>query len=409
MKVHKFAFIFTILLIVGSGSILAQTTRIYGNLSLYYENVGAMSNASAGDKGSPGEFDYAHLHIMMQSDVSDKVRAYINLEGTDNIEVRNYWGEYIFSNWLRLRVGKIYRPFGQFNEILDAHPTYLGMEPPELFDEDHLMLPKTGKIMIHGGTGIGNNFLTYSYMLDSDENMLSSNNEETTLSHSWDINYSMMNDRIMIGHSGFLANEANGSATPIGTGSPSTGVLPWMSSDKYNVFGAYFTVNIGAFTFKGAYWAANHDAVRNASSVALVYSNTKLNSAQIENFYGKNYAGTGNAEDVIRKAKFNVSTYYLRVGYTIPKGKIPFINAEVTPYAFLDFYSNPETIASKDWGGDNEAGIADDGKFYKPTIGISIRPGDNLALKIDGSAHIQKIDGQWINYKELRIDLSFIF
>ncbi|UCC41011.1 MAG: hypothetical protein JSV96_06150, partial [Candidatus Aminicenantes bacterium] len=176
-----------------------------------------------------------------------------------------------------------------------------------------------------------------------------------------------------------------------------------------NVLGAYFTANIGAFTFKGAYWTASHDAVRNADSVALIYSNTTLNSAQIENFYGKNYAGTGSAEDVIREAKFNVSTYYLRVGYTIAKGKIPFINAEVTPYAFWDFYSNPETIASKDWGGDNEAGIADDGKFYKPTIGVAIRPGDNVALKIDGSAHIQKIDGQWVNYKELRIDLSFIF
>jgi len=409
MKIHNFAIIFTILLIFASGSILAQTTKIYGNFSLHYENVGAMSNTPAGDKGSPGEFDYAHFYIMMQSDVSDKVRAYINLTGVGSMKVQSYWGEYIFSNWLRLRVGKIYRPFGQFNEILNAEPLYLGLEPPELFDKDHLMLPQTGKIMIHGGTNISNNFLKYSYMLDSDENMLSSNNEEMTLSHSWDINYSMMNDRIAIGHSGFIANEANGSATPIGTGSPRGGVLPWMNSDKYHALGAYFTANVGAFTFKGACWNASHNAVRNANAVDLIYKNTELNSAQIENFYGRNYTGTGNAEDVIRKVEYNVSTYYLRIGYTIPNGKIPLINSDVTLYAFWDFYSNPETIASKEWGGDNEAGIADDGKFHKPTIGVAIRPDDNLALKIDGSAHIQKIDGQWVNYKEIRFLLSFMF
>ena len=45
MKVHKFAFIFAILLIVGSKSVLAQTAKIYGNLSLYYEKVWAMSDA----------------------------------------------------------------------------------------------------------------------------------------------------------------------------------------------------------------------------------------------------------------------------------------------------------------------------------------------------------------------------
>ena len=42
----------------------------------------------------------------------------------------------MFSDHFKLRTGKIYRPFGQFNELLDAVPTYLGMEPPELFDKD---------------------------------------------------------------------------------------------------------------------------------------------------------------------------------------------------------------------------------------------------------------------------------
>ncbi len=380
--------------------------RVYGYLSLYYENVGTLSNAPSGTKSDPGEFDYANLNIMMESNITDKVRAYINLRGTGDIEVRNYWGEYIFSDKLKLRAGKIYRPFGQFNEKLDAVPTYLGMEPPELFDKDHLMLPRVGKMMLHGGTMVGNNFLRYAYMLDSDENMLSAGNDEITLSHSWDLRMSMLNDKLEIGHSGFVANEQNGPATGLGDGSPRTGVLPWMASDKYNVLGAYMTAKLGKLTVKGAYWVANHDAVRNADLVATLYQSTSLNDMQVDNFYGANYAGAGAAGDVISAADFKVSTYYIRLGYTIPKGKLPF---ELTPYAFLDWYSNPETVASKTWGGDNEAGVADDGKFSKPTFGFAIRPNPFMALKIDGSAHMYKHNGEDVNYKEIRMDLSFIF
>jgi len=397
MKALKFSLIVLAMTIFITASAVAQKDfNIYGYLSLYYENV----------EGDPGEFDYAHLNIMMQSNVSDNVRAYINLAGTGGLEVRNYWGEYVFNDKLKLRAGKIYRPFGQFNELLDAIPTYLGMEPPELFDKDHLMLPRTGKLMLHGGTSIGNNFLKYAYMMDSDENMLSASDEGVTLSHSWDVKFSLLNDNLLIGHSGFLANETNGSATGVGEGSPRTGVLPWMSSDKYNVLGAYLTAKVGGFTLKGAYWNSSHNAVRDAESVAQIYQNTSLNASQIENFYGANYAGDYSAADVVTDADFNVSTYYIRLGYTIPKGKFPLINAEITPYAFLDCYTNPETIASKDWGGDAEAGVADNGRFYKPTVGIAIRPTYNMALKIDGSSHMQ--DGA-DNYKELRVDLSFMF
>jgi len=32
-----------------------------------------------------------------------------------------------------------------------------------------------------------------------------------------------------------------------------------------------------------------------------------------------------------------------------------------------------------------------------------------MALKIDGSSHIQKINGESVNYKEIRVDMSFMF
>lgn len=381
-----------------------ENLTIYGYLSLYFENVGPLSNDPSDEKGDPGEFDYANLNVMLQSNVSDNVRAFVNLAGTSGLEVKNYWGEYVVSDKIKIRAGKIYRPFGQFNELLDAVPTYLGMEPPELFDKDHLMLPRVGKIMLHGGTDVGENYLTYAYMLDSDENMLASNNEELSLSHSWNLKFSMMNDNLVFGHSGFLANEVNGSATGVGEGSPRTGVQPWMSSDKYNVMGAYATFKSNGITLKGAYWTSNHDAVRDADGVATIFNNTSLLDRQIENFYGSGYAGDGSSTDVVTAASYTVSTYYLRVGYTFS-----FKGVELTPYAFIDSYTNPETIASKTWGGDAEAGVSDDGSFTKPTYGIAIRPTYNVALKIDGSSHIQEIGGESVKYNEVRMDLSYLF
>jgi len=51
------------------------------------------------------------------------------------------------------------------------------------------------------------------------------------------------------------------------------------------------------------------------------------------------------------------------------------------------WYSNPETIAKKKYGGDNEAGAADDGVFYKSTVGLVYRPAPEVAIKFDQSFH----------------------
>ena len=141
---------------------LRAEVNLYGYFSLYYENVGAYSNQPSDDKGDPPAFDYANLIVMINSQITDHIRGFISLKGASDFDVSTYWGEYEFQPWLKLRTGKLYRPFGLYNELLDAVPTYLGMEPPELFDKDHLMLPRYGKIMLHGGASIGPDFLKYA-------------------------------------------------------------------------------------------------------------------------------------------------------------------------------------------------------------------------------------------------------
>ncbi len=79
------------------------------------------------------------------------------------------------------------------------------------------------------------------------------------------------------------------------------------------------------------------------------------------------------------------------------------------PYAFFDGLSNPEVIASKTYGGDNEAGIADDGRFSKISLGLVYRPINQVAVKMDVSSHSQRFNGEVVTYPEVRLNVSFGF
>ena len=249
--------------------------KMYGYFSINYEDV-----AETPDGGNdPGEFSYPHLNLMFSSKISDEFRIYMNLAGDDaeGVEVRNYWGEYIHSDMFKIRMGEVYRPFGLFNEKLDAVPTYLGIEPPELFDGDHLMLPRTGILMIHGSVPMGNNLAKYAVMTGNKEVI------DTGKPVSWDLNLNFGQD-LTIGTSGYYSKEP-GSPIGVGDGSPPGGILPWMASDEYTVLGGYAKYKHGNFTLKAAYWTANHDAVRDPDAVsALAASGTYLNKRQRERF-----------------------------------------------------------------------------------------------------------------------------
>ena len=192
-----------------------------------------------------------------------------------------------------------------------------------------------------------------------------------------------------------------------------------MASDKYTVFGGYVKTQWSAFTVKAAYWTADHKAVRDPEQVAeLVYAD--LNDRQTQRFGLATYDPLTAADDysmINTTANYTISTYYLRLGYTIPGGTIKGVNWEITPFVFWDYYENPETVGSKGFGGDNEAGVSDDGKFTKPTIGVAVKPLANVTFKIDASSHLYKwtdpdnvsAGSQNVHYEEVRFDLSYFF
>src|SRR5690606_18780736 len=101
---------------------------------------------------------------------------------------------------------------------------------------------------------------------------------------------------------------------------------------------------------------------------------------------------------------YTVQTWYVRAGYNLNTSI-----GQMVPYLFVDWMSHPENIRNKQFGGDDEAGLADDGTFWKPSIGIVYRPLPAVAIKLDGSYHSQKINNRQVTYPELRIDFSFAF
>ena len=399
LKNRSILIILAILFLITPCLFAQSNINMYGYFSVNYEQVGKLPD---GEK-PVGEYSYPHMNLMLQSSLTDEFRVYVNMagDGANEINLRNFWGEYTIRDYFKIRVGKIYRPFGIYNEKLDATPTYLGIEPPELFDNDHLLVPRTNEVMLHGRIPFGANTVKYSFMTGNKEVIDSGKNA------SWDLNVDFSN-KVTIGTSGYYSNE-KGSPKAIGEGSPDGGILPWMAQDKNTSLGGYLQSKLNKLTVKAAYWVANHDATRDAAGVLDLYHSTYLNERQMSRFGLDQYEATGNINSISTVGDYTIKTWYLRLGYTIPGGTIQNIKWDIIPYAFWDYYENPETIASKTYGGDNEAGVSDDGKFAKPTIGIALKPSYKVAIKLDASTHLYQWNGEDAHYEEVRFDVSFFF
>jgi hypothetical protein len=396
-----------ILLVCIAEPVCAQVeTDVYGYFAFRYENVwnepALDSGGNTYDQSAPGETDIPFVNIMMQSQLDEQFKAFVNLNGggADTIDVRNVWGEYSGSEQCNIRIGKMYRKFGLYNEILDAVPTYIGIEPPELFDSDHLIVSRTTDLMFHGRYQYEAGTIYYSISTDDGEG---SRNNGETLPIGADVNYRFGDDDNVIGLSGYTSGGDTGSDVGVGEGSPKSGVLPWMERDAFKVIGGYFESTAGELVFQAAYWHAEHKAVRDPASVVAVINGASPNTAQLRRFLIDPSGAVAEA-NVNTNGDYDVDTYYVRAGYSIESEK-----GEFVPYIQWDWYKNEETIASKGWGGDNEAGVADDGEFSKATIGIVYRPIPKVAVKLDGSSHFYDFNGKSESYPEIRFDVSYIF
>ena len=384
--------------------------KIYGFIDAYFEKV---ANTPARDPNDPTqtiyetnpyEFDVLNANIMIQGSIFGRHRFFLNLAapgsgsmGVDKtIAVRNAWVETpLLPGYLSVRAGKTYRRFGLYNEILDAVPTFIGIEPPELFDPDHLMLTRTTNLMLFGSAAFGSVVLNYAATTGNDERA------SGAFPVGLDV-YLEYNSWLRLGTSFYTTG---GDAQPtfgVGEGPPRGGVADWMERDEFVVFGGYVQVqHDSGLILQAEYWQAQHDGTRDAGSLQLLAASGTLNPAQLARFFVDGDPDAGERLD----ASYTVRTAYARLGYELALGE----HASLTPYLQVDYYSNPETVAAKSLGGDNEAGLSDDGAFQKYTVGSVIRPVPQVALKVDGSAHVQEFNGKTEWYPELRLSFSFLW
>ena len=388
-------------------------TKVYGFIDAHLEKVAA---TPAGVDGSgdtvmasnPAEWDIPNLVVMVQGNYAAKFRYFLNLQApgagsvTDDegLVVRNAWVEApLYGDWLTMRFGKTYRRFGLYNELLDAVPTYNAIEPPELFDKDHLLLTRTTNLMFHGKVGSGENFLAYALQTGADER------EKDQVPLGVDVRFSRAG-LFTVGSSFYTTGGKAVPSRAVGDGSPRGGVINWMAQDEYMAYGAFAQAYVAGLTIEVEGWQATHDGVRDPASIVALDQAGALNARQFERFFGDACApGACIESDVITEAKYEVTTGYVGLAYDLFFAK----TGGITPYGRLDFYDNPETIAEKDFGGDDEAGLADDGQFIKSTVGVIWRPNPAVAFKVDGSTHTQQFNGESITYPEIRISLSYLW
>jgi hypothetical protein len=390
------------------------TARLYGFIDARFEKSEAQpalddAGNTIGEKQA-AEFDIPGFNVMLQGRIYGRYRYYLNLTAPGSgsptedstIDLRNAWVEFpIYRDFFNFRVGKTYRRFGLYNEILDAVPTYIGIEPPEMFDKDHLMLTRTTNAMLNGTIVSGSTALSYAMMTGNDERA------GAQLPFGADLRFDFA-DQLELGGSYYSSNGNAGPTTDVGGGVPKGGVAQWMEKDQFQVYALFAQLTAGGVTAQAEFTRAHHEAVRDPGrTFALILDDdgnpTNPNGLipnQLRRF-GLDGA-TPTEDDVVTDVTYNVTAIYGRVGYEF---KIPY-GWTLTPYAQIDYYINPEIINEKDFGGDNEAGLSDDGKIYKYTLGVVARPVRFVAIKLDGSAHGANFNGGYYNYNEVRASFS---
>jgi hypothetical protein len=237
------------------------------------------------------------------------------------------------------------------------------------------MITRTTNLMLLGAYVKDVHTLAYSLTTGADERK----NFQVPL--GVDVNYNYEHT-FKIGVSYY---DSLGKAKPgvtVGQGSPKGGVAGWMAEDKYRVLDTYAQIVHGPWIAQLEYAIAWHDAKRDpVATLQLADPSAHLSPAQYRRFFTDPFDDVPPmATDVIPAAVYTVHAGFLRLGHELRGGKL-------TPYLQLDYYKNPEIVPIEEFGGDNEAGYDDRGRFFKGALGVKYRPLPPIALKVEYSSH----------------------
>lgn len=380
------------------------TGRLYGFVESRFNMTTPEPNGNVRADGSvsraPAAKDLAvpAFHIMAQGSLYSRYRYYFNLAAPDAdspshdaaLGVRNAWLEAsIFGDYLSVRVGKLYRRFGLYNEILDTTPSFIGIEAPVFLSGNRPMLTRTTNAMIHGKVSSGSSTLSYAVTGGKDE----ASANDGVFSPGFDLNYDW-DSTILVGTSYYTtAGRVLPSTTP-GAGSPAGGVAPWMQQDSYQVYGGYARVNLGSFQLHGEGWISPHKATRDAAAVQVL----NQSAADFSDVNRARLAGT----DV----NYTYTTFDVRASYTfeVGKGADPI---EITPYVDYQYIRNQESIADQAYGGDGQPGESPRGTAMHNRLGAVIKPVPQVAFKVEGTHAMYDYGTHYASDEELWLSLSY--
>jgi len=140
--------------------------------------------------GDPnGSFDADLFDLVLNFQVTDKIRVSTGLtwehgaateDGFGNVAVEYAFVEYAFSDLMKVRVGKMFIPFGIYNEIHTAKPAFLSVKEPastnkaeRIVDDAFRFYPRWGAgIAVHGDGVIGERGFSYDVFLSNGDQMV---------------------------------------------------------------------------------------------------------------------------------------------------------------------------------------------------------------------------------------------
>ena len=366
--------------------------RLYGLADANWEYV-ADAPAGVDDRGKTiwdgggTELEVPDVIVILKGNLFGRLGYFLNFtapssgsDGGEGVQLRNAWVEApILEDRVVVRVGKLNRRLGLYSEILDVVPTFVGIQPPDLFSPSRVILTPTTNLMVHGAFSVSAAQLSYAVTAGNDERT------EGALQLGADINVTV--GEFKVGTALF----ASGGSTPTGQGDPAHGAVTWMAEDRYVAYGGYVELTPGNWVVQAEYWRADHHAVRDSESVTAL-ADGDLNARQMLRFFNSGNPSNGITDPEIH---YTVQTAYLRAGYQLPVGR----QSSVTPYVQGDFYMNPEIFDA----------TADDGAFLKYTMGAIVRPVPGIALTLDGGAHQLQYNDGTILYPEARISFSYLW
>ena len=175
--------------------------------------------------------------------------------------------------------------------------------------------------------------------------------------------------------------------------------------DKFNVYGSYMRLAHLGFNLDLEYWSSSHKAERDIEQIQALEAATYLNPTQLQRFGLDGITGDSSASDSIPlQTNYTVSSYLMRLAYTW-ETEFGF----VTPYINYDYYKNPETIAAKEFGGDEKAGRSQDGKFEKFSFGMIFKPIPAIAIKAEYDSNRVKFNNQSVLYSSYIMSAAYFW